>query len=129
MIAPGRVRHTDVTGGFCVLFQAEREGIESELQHLFELADAFGSIADKAEIEILSRPGGACETQFHRYTAFQEISVDYSAFDGLFEHAADRKERDPSPHALLVEALLACYTSENLLKTLCSLCAHARACA
>jgi hypothetical protein len=69
-------------------FQAEGEGIEPELQDLFEFADAFRPMADKPEIEIFGGPGGASETQLHRYAAFDVIAVDNGAFDGLFEHTA-----------------------------------------
>ena len=69
-------------------FQAEGEGIEPQLQDLFEFADAFRPIADKPEIEIFGGPGSASETQLHRYTAFEVIGVDYAAFDRLFEHTA-----------------------------------------
>lgn len=110
-------------------FQAEREGIESERQHFLEFADAFSPISDEAEIEILGGPGGTGETQLHRYPAFQKVSVDYAACDRLFQHTAERKKRDPSPQAFLVEALLACYTGKNLLQALRRLCTHAVACA
>ena len=53
-------------------------------------------ISDKAEIEILRRPGGAGEAHLHRHTPFQEIRVDYTSFYGLFEHTAEREKRDPS---------------------------------
>ena len=121
-----RVRHFHLVN---LWFQTEGEGIEPQLQDFFEFADAFRSIAGKPEIEIFSGAGGAGETQLHRYSPFEEVAVDYAAFDGLFQHTAKRKKRDPSPQAFLVEALLACYTGKNLLETLCGLCGQAVACA
>ncbi len=94
-----RVRHFHLVNFW---FQAEGKGVESKLQHCFELADALSPISNKAEIEILGRSGGVSETQLHRHAPFQEVSVDYTSFDGLFEHTAERKKRDPSPQAFLV---------------------------
>jgi hypothetical protein len=64
----------------------------------------------------------------HSYTAFQEVSIDYALFDGLFEHTAEGKKRDPPSQAFLVEALPACYAGKNFLQTLYGLCGHAVAC-
>jgi hypothetical protein len=82
-----RVRHLHLVNFW---FQAEGKSIESQLQHLFEFTNAFSTISDKAEIEILGCPGGASETQLHRYASFQEVRIDNTAFDDLFEHAAER---------------------------------------
>src|SRR5581483_3869043 len=109
-------------------FQAEGEVIESKLQDFFEIANAFGPIADKPEIEILGGPGGTGKTQLHCHAAFEVIGVDHAAFDCLFEDAAKSKERDPSTQAFLVETLFACYTGKNLFQTLCGLRTHTAAC-
>jgi hypothetical protein len=109
-------------------FQAESKGIEPKLQDLFECADTFRPIADKPEVEIFSSPGAAGETEFHRYTAFEVVGVDHAPLDSLFEYTAESKKRDPTPQAFLFQALLACNTGKNFLKTLRWLWAHAVAC-
>ena len=96
----------------------EPEGklVETQLQGLFKRSDSSSPITVQHKVEILRRASALSETQFHRNAALEIVAAKESLGSSPFEHAADCKERHPSPQSFLTDALIARDACEYFLQ-------------